>query len=217
MANFPASVYSPSAVSNGQTIDAARDNGQDAEITAIESGYLQGTAPLNSSNSTVANLVVTGALQVSGGSTFAVRPVCPPPDIAQVTLQSTVTIGSSVLSTLAWTTDQYVSNSSMHSTGVNPERLIPQTTGFYRVTANVVTGLFASTGAVALAIRDSSANNIGNVQYGASSQVHIVTSVGYKRVDALGTYFVVVYGQTGQSTMSLLSGIVNTWAVMEKL
>src|SRR4051794_38729536 len=66
MANFPTSVYSPSVVSAGQSIDASRDNGQDAELTAIEQGYLQGTAPLNSSNSTVASLSVTGGSTIAG-------------------------------------------------------------------------------------------------------------------------------------------------------
>jgi hypothetical protein len=76
VANFPTSIYTPASKSAGQTIDAAFFNDPDAEITAIEQGYLQGTAPLNSSASTLASLSVTGGstvatLNISGVSTLA--------------------------------------------------------------------------------------------------------------------------------------------------
>src|SRR3990167_1759320 len=76
MANYPTSVFSPSARSNGQVIDASHVNDLQGEVTAIEGGLLNGTARLNSSNSTLANLSVTGGstlatLNVTGGSTFA--------------------------------------------------------------------------------------------------------------------------------------------------
>lgn len=206
MANFPNSVYSPSAVSNGQTIDASRDNGQDAEITAIEDGVLNGNARLN----------VSG-LQVGGASTFAVRPVTPPPEFAQVYLASSVTLGSSAASTLSWLAEEFVTNSSMHSTGSNPERLVPQSTGIYRFSGQVVTGLFASTGSVSIAIRDSSGTNICNVQYGVSTQTQIINVSGQKRFDALGSYGVFLFGMSNQSTMSLSSGIGNSWFSMHKL
>lgn len=65
MADFPTSVFNPANRSNGQTIDASHVNNLQAEVTAIEDGYLNGTARLNSSKSTVA------ALSVAGASTFA--------------------------------------------------------------------------------------------------------------------------------------------------
>lgn len=66
MANFPTSVFSPSARNNGQVIDASHVNDLQDEVSAIEGGYLNGTARLNSSNCTVANLSVTGGCTVAG-------------------------------------------------------------------------------------------------------------------------------------------------------
>lgn len=65
MANYPNAIPSFSNKSPGQTIAAAHINSAQDEIVAIGSGLLQGTAQLNSSNSTVANL------SVLGGSTVA--------------------------------------------------------------------------------------------------------------------------------------------------
>ena len=64
MASFPTTAKTFASRSNGQTIDAAHVGDLQDEVAAIEDGYLTGTARLNSSNSTVANLSVTG------GSTF---------------------------------------------------------------------------------------------------------------------------------------------------
>lgn len=60
MASFPTSVFSPTSKSNGQVVDASHLNDLQAEVTAIEGGYINGTARLNSSN-----------LNVLGTSTFA--------------------------------------------------------------------------------------------------------------------------------------------------
>ena len=65
MANYPNAIPSFSDKSPGQTIASAHMDAVQDEIVAIGSGLLQGTAPLNSSNSTLANLSVTG------GSTIA--------------------------------------------------------------------------------------------------------------------------------------------------
>jgi hypothetical protein len=75
MASYPGSVKTFTTRSAGQTIGSAHINELQDEVNAIESGLLNGTAPLNSSNSTMANLVVTGgstlaSLNVTGGSTL---------------------------------------------------------------------------------------------------------------------------------------------------
>jgi hypothetical protein len=75
MANYPTSVPSFTNKSAGQTIASAHINSIQDEVVAIGSGLLQGTAPLASSNSTVANLSVSGAstlatLGVTGNSSF---------------------------------------------------------------------------------------------------------------------------------------------------
>lgn len=81
MANYPNSVPSFTNKSAGQTIASAHINAIQDEVVAIGAGLLQGTAQLNSSNSTVANLSVGGgstlgnaiaqSISVSGGSTLA--------------------------------------------------------------------------------------------------------------------------------------------------
>lgn len=64
-ASYPNSVKSFTSKNTGDVIQPADVNDVQDELAAIEGGLLQGTARLNSSNSTVANL------SVSGGSTFA--------------------------------------------------------------------------------------------------------------------------------------------------
>lgn len=91
MPSFPTSVFAPATRSNGQTIDASHINSLQDEVVAIEGGYLNGTARLNSSASTLVALSVSGGstlatLQVNGGSTFA----------GGIAFTSTVTFGSSV-------------------------------------------------------------------------------------------------------------------------
>lgn len=91
MASFPNSVYSPATKSNGQTVQASFFNDPDAEIAAMQDGYLNGSARLNSSHSTVV------ALSVTGGSTFA----------SHVTLGSTATLqqaGRALIRTSSHTT-----------------------------------------------------------------------------------------------------------------
>lgn len=66
MPSFPTSVFAPASRSAGQTIQPAHVNDLQDEVNAIEGGYLNGTARLNSSASTVASLGVTGASTIAG-------------------------------------------------------------------------------------------------------------------------------------------------------
>jgi hypothetical protein len=70
MASFPGSVKTFAVRSNGQTIADTWFNDADDEITAIEDGLRNGTAPLNSSNSTFAALNVTGLSTFAGNVTL---------------------------------------------------------------------------------------------------------------------------------------------------
>ena len=75
-ASYPTSVKTFTTRSVGQTIQPSHLNDLQDEITAIEAGLVGGAAPLNSSNSTLANLSVIGGstlatLQVNGNSTIA--------------------------------------------------------------------------------------------------------------------------------------------------
>lgn len=78
MSSYPTSVKTFTTKQNGSgnTIFAAHINDLQDEVAAIEAGLLQGTAPLASSNSTVANLsvlgnsTITGALGVGGSASL---------------------------------------------------------------------------------------------------------------------------------------------------
>jgi hypothetical protein len=184
-------------------------NGVQDEIVAIESGVINGTARVNSSN-----------LNVTGTSTFASRPTMPPPDAALVFLQSTAAVGSSGLSTLSFLSEALVSNSSMHSTTTNPSRLTPQSTGFYQVA-----GQFALAGAPSagskfnLTLQDSSGGTIAQQSVKAAwAESGSVAVMGYKRFDVVGGYAVMVFENAGGgSTHSLSSGVGGTWFSMVKL
>jgi hypothetical protein len=65
-ANYPNSVPTFTNKSAGQVIGSAHINQLQDEVAAIGAGLLQGTAPLNSSNSTLANLSVPGNSSLSG-------------------------------------------------------------------------------------------------------------------------------------------------------
>ncbi len=117
-ASYPTSVKTFTTKSTADVVQAAHVNDLQDEVNAIEAGLLNGTAPLNSSNSTVANLHVTGGstlgnltissglsvqtLQVSSGSTFAARAIFS--SGISVTGNSTVgalTAGASTLASLS--------------------------------------------------------------------------------------------------------------------
>lgn len=56
MTNFPGSAPSFAAKTPGQVIASAHINAIQDEVVAIGGGYVNGTAPLNSSNSTLAHI-----------------------------------------------------------------------------------------------------------------------------------------------------------------
>lgn len=92
MADFPTSKHTFTPFANGATSDAAQVTDIYTEVEAIEDGYLNGTARLNSSNSTAANLSVTGGSTVAGlhvGSTASFD--------SSVTFAGNVTITGNVI------------------------------------------------------------------------------------------------------------------------
>jgi hypothetical protein len=200
LANFPDSIYSPAAKSAGQTITAAFFNDPDGEITAIEQGFRNGTAPLNSSGSTVASLSVLGA------STFASRPVTPPPPAVRVGITSTAVITASTA--VNWVKQDYATNSSLHSTATNSSRLTPDSTGVWQISANVVWRVdgTASTGTnLVTQILDSSGTEIGLARMvsamTATEHGHYVAAT--KRIDVVGTWFSINLSQAGGSSVSV--------------
>jgi hypothetical protein len=236
MASFPTSVKTFTSKNSGDVIQAAHVNDLQDEVNAVEAGYLQGSARLNSSHSTLAALSVSGGstlagtlqvtgastlggtVQVTGASTFTVRPITPPPDAAKVSLASTYAAGSSALSTLSFLTQDYLTNSSAHSTGTNPERLVPQSTGLYLFSGQAEIGGAPSAASwLRLTILDSSASAIANCDLdGVISGAVSFQVQGYKRFDTLGGQCVMRFqNAAGGSSMSLKAAA--TWFSMTKL
>lgn len=239
MATFPGGVKVFTNKTDGVSVNAAVDiNDLQNEVNAIEDGYLNGSARLNSSNSThtalsvtggstLATLQVTGAssfatLNVTGASSFAVHPVMGPPEAAVVFLQDAYDPGSSAASTLSWKAEHLITNSSAHSTASNSERLIPQSTGLHQFTLQVrYTGQPATSVFGRLTIQDSSNSAIAQVQQIVSSAgaPNIFQVMGYKRYDAIGGFATVVLTNAGPgaSTLSVSTGYGVTWFSMVKL
>jgi hypothetical protein len=211
MASFPTSVKTFTSKSAGQTVASAHMNDVQDEVNAIEAGYLQGSARLNSSHSTLA------ALSVAGGSTFTSRPLMPPPEMALVYLESTGAVASSALSTVAWNAQSFVGNSSMHSTGTNPQRLIPQTTGMFQAICQVLFTANANLSARNVAIDDSSGGQIAVARVSSNSDTPYLTVIGYKRFDQVGGYLTARLQFAGGSTVSVSTGVGNTWFALQKL
>ena len=192
MASFPTSVKSFTTKNTGDVIQAAHVNDLQDEVNAIEAGYRNGTAPLNAAGSTVTSLVVSGGstlatLSLSGASTFATRPVEPPPDVARVKLDAVLDLTNNTTLAVSWTGQTFAINSSMHSTGTNPMRLTPQSTGVYVVLAGV--GLSAnhaaadSTANFRLQIEDSSGTLIAQTS-DFTDGGDIQQAMGLKRFDS---------------------------------
>ena len=234
MAAFPDSVKSFTTKNTGDVVQAAHINDLQDEVAAIEGGIRNGTAPINSSGSTLAALSVSGgstlaSLSVTGdstlagslqaaGSTFSVRPVTPPPHAALVFAASSQTCGSSNFSTLAFGGQEVLTNSSMHSTTTNPERLTPQSTGLYAVTAQfTMAGTPSAIMQQQLAILDSSGNSICLTRYPDSTGPSALLTTGLKRFDALGGWVTCRVVSNGGSTYSASTGTGVTWFAMHKL
>lgn len=219
MASFPGAIKSFTTKNTGDVVQAAHVNDIQDEVNAVEGALLGTGTPALSLGGT---LSVTGGstfaatLSVTGGSTFLVRPVTPPPQAAVVYLESTVTLGSSGASTISWLAQNILTNSSMHSTTTNPERLTPQSTGLYQLSATVH---FSSTqgGIRTVIIQDSSGETLGQQHMAASSQGNTIFASGYKRFDALGGYGTVRLSLTGQSTCELSTGAGRAYFSLVKL
>lgn len=243
MASYPASVKSFTTKNAGDTIQPAHVNDIQDEVNAIESGLLNGTARLNAAGSTLTSLSVTGnstlaalqggastltslqsgastvaSLSVSGASTFAARPTMPPPDALRAFPESIYDMGSSGQSTIALTGEFFNTNSSMHSTGTNPERVTPQSTGVYLFTGQIgLAGPVSAASSVALVLRDSSNTVIGRIDHVVPNGVSaVLNATAVKRFDALGGWMVLsVSNNGGGSTLSFSTA--TSWFSMVKV
>lgn len=198
MPSFPTSVFAPASKSAGSVIQPAHVNDLQDEVVAIEAGYINGTAPLNSSN-----------LNVTGTSTFANRPIMPPPDCVRLGIDDPFQFAITSTASPSWTRNELITNSSMHSTTTNPTLVIPQSTGVYLCLATIY--FRSATGhSQFVSIEDSSGGFVAHVESDSTPNIKSVHAAGLKRIDTLSGstqwFRVVVYSNGSTNSLSTLVG-----------
>ncbi len=178
-ASFPTSKKTWTSLVDGVDYpQAAHLNEARDEITAIEAGYLEGSARLNSSASTLASLSVTGgstlaSLNVTGGSTLAgaIR-IASTSAIAVRITHSTSQQISSGWTALVFNTNEFVQGMT-HSTVTASSQITVDAAGVYLVGGAV---LFNSTTAEnSISIIKNNSSNIGQttVLDATNKQLHL--------------------------------------------
>jgi hypothetical protein len=136
MASFPDSIFSPASKNTGDTIQASHVTDLDNEVVALEQGLRNGTAPLNSSNSTFAALSVAGDSTFTGSVTFSSRVNFRPAAI-RLTHSTLTELANNTFAGLSWDTEGEDAF-GMHSTSANSSRItFADSTGLYHVGASV--------------------------------------------------------------------------------
>lgn len=141
MASYPNSVISFATRTNGQTIDASHVNGPQDEITAIEDGLLNATARLNSSNSTVANLSVTGGSTFTGAAVFSTTVTLPREPSVKVYHSAAQQIPNGAWQGLSWDSESYLTSAgagALHSTTTNSSRINLTSSGIWAIGAQLL-------------------------------------------------------------------------------
>lgn len=104
MASFPTSPKSFVSRSAGDVIQPSHMNDVQDEVNAVQAGYLNGTARLNSSNSTVAALSVTGPSTLASSITIGTLPYIFPSSGGTTGQVLTVVSTSGSTQSLEWRT-----------------------------------------------------------------------------------------------------------------
>jgi len=246
LASFPDSVKSFAARSNGQTIDASHVGDLQDEVNALESGYLNGTARLNSSASTLASLDVNGNSTLASSITLGAIPYVFPSsggstgqvltcvstsgstmglewrasgnsNMVRSVVKANLSSTSGEVLTLTFQDQDYALNSSLHSTGTNPTRFTPDSTGVWGLTAQAAFSAAAG-GYRQLTIEDSTGLAIGRtlLHWGSSASVAARAQCrATKRFDVTGGYFQVTTAHDATSTVAVQA--TETWAEFAKI
>ena len=219
MADFPGSIFAPTTKNANDTIQPSHINALQDEVVAIETGYRQATAPLNSSGSTVTSLsvvggstlagtltvggatvlssglTVAGAATFNGDVTFNGSISLPSPPRVKVTAGAGAVIGSSLTWVgLSWNTEVYDST-GLHSTTTNSSRINLTSSGLWAFGASIAAGgnVFLDT-EMRVMLNDASAlaGQIGNA---ATSQI-FPTNVAGEHYAASTTDYITVQVQS---------------------
>ena len=245
MPSFPGAVFSAGTRSAGQTIGSAHMNAVQDELNAITDGYLNATARLNSSASTLASLDVNGNSTLASSVTFGSIPYVMPssggstgealtcistsgstmtlewraaaaatPDAVKVFLQDVQQFAAGGSTSVSWLAQDFITNSSLHSTATTPDRLTPQSTGVYW--AYVQTQVPAPSATMELYLEDSSGTFIAQGRSSGTAADVFLSAGTLKRFDVVGGYLRVIFA-SGGSTNRLSTGVGGSFASLVRL
>jgi len=218
MATYPGGVktFTTKVDGAGNKVFASHINDLQDEVTAIEDGLLNGTAPVTSSRVTAAALQVaggstfTGAVRVAGTSTFegvaTFSTIVHAPSQPSFNVFSTVAYSGIAASTTSVTFEQEVlDQGGFHSTGTSPDRVtIPSgSSGLYWLHGSVFFLNFGAAGA--LAITKNGTRIVGTQIFASSIAGHTCQIAMLDRFDAADILRLEIIGATG-STWSAGSG-----------
>lgn len=178
-ASYPGAVKTFAARSGGQTIDASHINDLQDEVSAIEAGLLNGTAPVNSSRITAPALSVSAGstlttLSVFGGSTFAGQITATAQPRASAYASAAQSVNNDTETALTLDTEDF-DVGGLHSTSVNSNRMTIASggDGLYAVTGQATFAANA-TGYRALYVRVNGAQ-VGQVLISGGHSAATVT------------------------------------------
>jgi hypothetical protein len=120
-------------------------------------------------------------------STFSVKPLFPPPALVRVQVAANLNLANGTTLAVDWLQQVIAINSSMHSSGANPERITPQSTGVYEVIANIHFNgaMIAATNTVSAEILDSTGNLIAVAKGFEQNSEAALTLVGLKHFNSV--------------------------------
>jgi hypothetical protein len=204
MANYPTGVSAFTTKNAGDVIQPSHINGLQDEISAIEDGLLNGTAPLTSSHATFPSV------QVNGNSTFVGSILCSSqvtvPNQPAFNLFSTVAYSGIAASTVSVSFEQEaLDQGGFHSTGANPDRVTVPTgsSGLYWLHGAVFFLNYGHSGA--LAVTKNGTRIVGNQIFASSIAGQTCRVDLLARLDAADVLRLEIIGSAG-STWSAGSG-----------
>jgi len=160
MASYPGAVKTFTTRNAGDVIQPSHVNDLQDEVNAIEAGLLQGSAPLNSSNSTVASLSVTGNCTVVGSIIAASQSRC------ELFQGSTFSLAAGTWGGIPFNTEN-INVGPIHSTSVNSSRItFASNTGTYLFFGMVTFDAVASTALGGLRIVKNDTTDISGRSFG---------------------------------------------------
>jgi len=205
-ASYPTAVKSFTSKSAGDTIQPAHINDLQDEVAAIEGGLLSGTAPLNSSRSTLASLSVTGnstlaaltagastlaSLSVTGACTLASAQIAKS-TVADLVVSGGLTVGASTFTSLQ-AGNSTVTNLTAANVAVSSNCTV---TGGLTVAGGSTLGTIQAGDSTLANLTVSSAATVGSLSAGNSTAANLSVSSNCTVVGGLTV--------TGGSTLGAL-------------